>query len=125
MARILIIEDDQQVRGMLRQTLAQAGHEVVEAADGRAGARLHRAEPADLIITDLYMPEKEGLEMIRELVQDFPDIKIIAISGGGSIVRGDYLPLATNLGALRTFQKPLDVQEILKAIQDILPTENE
>jgi YesN/AraC family two-component response regulator len=83
MANILIIDDDQQILNMLSQILKRAGYGVVEALDGKQGLKLYRENPTDLIITDIIMPEKEGLETIMELQRDFPDVKIIAISGGG------------------------------------------
>ena len=123
MARILVIEDDAQVRAMLRQMLERAGYEVVEAPDGRAGVRLYRQEKADLIITDLIMPEKEGIETITELRRDFPDVKIIAISGGGRIAPEVYLRMARSLGALRTFAKPIERKEIIETVQELLHNE--
>ena len=94
MARILIIDDDEQVRRYLRKILEAQGHEVVAASDGKLGIELCREEPTDLIITDIFMPEKEGLETIGELRRDYPDVKIIAISGGGRTGNLDFLPLA-------------------------------
>ena len=83
MARILIIDNDVQILNMLRQTLEREGYDVLKASNGKQGIRLHREEPVDLIITDIIMPEKEGIETILELKRDYPDVKIIAISGGG------------------------------------------
>ena len=83
MARILIIDDEEKFRKMLRQMLERAGHEVVEAPDGKEGVKLYREKLTDLIITDIFMPEKEGIQTIKELKRDFPEAKIIAISGGG------------------------------------------
>jgi CheY-like chemotaxis protein len=108
---------------MLRQMLERAGYEVVEAPDGRAGVRLYRQEKADLIITDLIMPEKEGIETITELRRDFPDVKIIAISGGGRIAPEVYLRMARSLGALRTFTKPIERKEIIETVQELLHNE--
>ena len=120
MKRILVIDDDDQVRQMLKQMLEREGYEVIDAADGKEGIRLYRNEPTDLIITDIIMPEKEGLETIRELKQDFPDIKIIAISGGGRLDPGNYLEIARKWGVGRTFAKPFDRTELLEAIQQLL-----
>jgi len=85
MARILVIDDDIQILEMLGQTLEREGYEVVDALDGKEGMRLYREAPTDLVITDIVMPEKEGVETIMELKRDFPDVKIIAMSGGGQI----------------------------------------
>ena len=76
MALILIIDDDDQIRDVIRRMLEPAGHEVVEAVDGADGIRIYRERPADLIITDLIMPKKEGVELIMELKMEFPDVKI-------------------------------------------------
>jgi DNA-binding response OmpR family regulator len=118
-ARILIIDDESQVRDLLRQALERAGHEVVEARDGREGLRSFRVTPADLILTDILMPEKEGLETIIELRREVPGIKIIAMSGG----RGgklNFLDIAKQLGAQRVLQKPFGVHEVLKMVTELL-----
>ena len=120
MARIVIMDDDVQVLDMLSQTLEQEGYEVVEAANGKEGVRLYREDPADLIITDLIMPEKEGIETIVELKRDFPDVKIIAISGGGQLDPEEYLLMAKKLGAECTFAKPVKREELLKAVSELI-----
>ena len=81
MARILVIDDEPDVRALVEQTLKPAGHEVVPAADGREGVDSYCAKPADLVITDIYMPNQEGLETIVELRRRFPGVAIIAMSG--------------------------------------------
>jgi len=83
MARILIIDDESQIRSMLRLMLERVGYEVDEAPDGLEGIRQYREDPADLIITDLIMPNKDGIGMIIDLKKEFPKVKIIAMSGGG------------------------------------------
>ena len=119
MARILVVDDDPQVRELLKDALMREGHEVVEAPNGDLGIVSYRAEGADVVITDLLMPVKEGMEMIRELQKEDPNVKIIVISGGG--VKGaDYLPLAKDLGAVTTFQKPFRMQEIIEAVKSVL-----
>ncbi len=120
MRRILVIDDDVQFRKMLCQVLERAGYEVVEADNGKKGVKLFRAQPTDLVITDIIMPEQEGIETIRELKRDFPDVKIIAISGGGRIDSKDYLELAGQFGVTRTFGKPLDREEFLAALEELL-----
>lgn len=123
MGRILIIDDDVQILNMLRQILEREGYEVVSAINGNEGIRLYREKPTDLIITDLIMPEKEGIETITELRRDFPDVKIIAISGGGRIAPEVYLRMARSLGALRTFTKPIERKEIIETVQELLHNE--
>lgn len=120
MKQILVIDDERQVRAMLRLALERTGYAVVEASDGKEGIRLYREKLCDLIITDLIMPEKEGIEIIRELKQEFPDIKIIAMSGGGLVSPDNYLYIAGKLGARRTFAKPVDRGELLNAVEELL-----
>jgi len=110
MARIIIIDDDLQILDMLKQTLE---------GDGKEGIRLYRENPADLIITDIIMPKKEGLETIMELKQDFPDVKIIAISGGGRIGPEEYLIMARQLGVQYTFSKPVAREDLLSAVRKL------
>ena len=120
MARILVIDDEEQVQLFMRKILEKDGHEVVDAPDGKVGLRLHREKPADLIITDILMPEKEGLATIMELRREYPDTKIIAISGGGRGGKLDFLSIAKKLGAVRTFTKPFTKQELIDAVHELL-----
>lgn len=120
MARILIIDDEAPIRALLKKILEREGYETVPASGGKEGIKIHRENPADLIITDLIMPEKEGLETIMELRRDFPDVKIIAMSGGGKIDPETYLHIAKTLGAIRTIAKPFDRRELLNTIQELL-----
>jgi DNA-binding NtrC family response regulator len=120
MARILVIEDDEQVSTMLYMTLSKAGHHVEEAPDGEIGTNRFFENPFDLVITDIVMPDKEGLATIQDLLGAFPDLKIIAISGGGQLNPMTYLAMATELGAARAFFKPIDQAELLSAVEDLL-----
>ena len=120
MARILIIDDDERVRTMIRQMLERAGYETIEAPDGKVAAGIYRRTPPDLIVTDIIMPEREGLEIITELRREHPNIKIIAISGGGRVSGVDYLDLAKKLGADRTLAKPFHQEELLDAVRTLL-----
>lgn len=120
MARILIIEDDDEVRQLLGSLLARSGHEVVEAVDGRDGIHRFRTDPADLVITDLIMPRKEGLETIVELRREHPDLRIIAISGGSRDGRENYLNAAQLCGASLIFSKPFDNRDLLAAVDRLL-----
>ena len=120
MARILIIDDESQIRSMLRLMLERAGYEIAEAPDGIDGIRQYRENPADLIITDLIMPNKDGIGMIIELKKEFPEVKIIAMSGGGVNRPEGYLDGAKKLGATRTLTKPIDRDEMLSAVIETL-----
>jgi DNA-binding NtrC family response regulator len=120
MARILIIDDESQIRSMLRLMLERVGYEVDEAPDGLEGIRQYREDPADLIITDLIMPNKDGIGMIIDLKKEFPKVKIIAMSGGGVNRPEGYLDGAKKLGATRTLTKPIDRDEMLEAVKETL-----
>jgi len=124
MARILIIDDDDQVRKMLRLSLNAAGFDVVEAQDGKAAMKLfHQDPPVDLVITDLITPQKEGIETMIEFRRDFPKVPIIAISGGGLIDPNDYLVLAEKLGAQITLEKPFSRKDIIDAVNELITSE--
>ncbi len=118
MPRVLVIDDDADTRALLEQMLTNAGYEVVLAADGREGVALNRANPADLVITDLYMPTQEGLETITQLRKHFPDVKIIAMSG--KTAGATMLPVAKRLGAVAVLNKPFLANELLAAVQRAL-----
>jgi len=117
---ILLIDDDDEFRSMLLESLGQANYEVTEARDGREGLQSYCDHPCDLIITDLIMPEKEGLETIAELRRMYPEVKIIAISGGGRHGPFDYLKMAGLFGARYVLAKPFSRQEVLEAITQVL-----
>jgi DNA-binding response OmpR family regulator len=119
-ARILIIDDEDQPRRMLYQALTRAGYEVVEARDGNEGLARFREAPTDLIITDILMPEKEGLETIIDLRREFPHVKIVAMSGGGRTGSLNFLDIARRLGAQCTLPKPFGLQDMLKAVRELL-----
>jgi len=123
MPRILIIDDEAQIRLMLRMTFEDEGYEVVEASDGAEGIELFTCNPTDCVITDIIMPEKEGIETILELKKLDPELKIIAISGGGKSSPDDYLAAAERLGANRTFFKPIDRAELVTAVRELLQCE--
>ena len=120
MALILIIDDEPQIRSMLKLMLERDGYEVAEAPDGIEGIRIFRQNPADLIITDLIMPNKDGIGVIIDLKKEFPNVKIIAMSGGGLNKPEGYLKGAKKLGAACTLTKPIDRGEMLRAIKDVL-----
>ncbi len=120
MAHILLIDDDSKLRTLIRRILENAGYEVAEAANGRIALDMQRENPADLIITDIFMPEKEGTEFIMDIGVEFPEAKVIAMSGGGNVADVDFLKLAENLGALKTFQKPFDHEEFLATVKELV-----
>ena len=120
MARILIIDDEDELRSMLRQMLEQAGHQVTEAVNGAEGIQLYEQDRPDLIITDIIMPEMEGFETIRELRDTAAELKIIAISGGAPIGTPDNLKIAREFGADAAFAKPIDRQEFLSSVSRLL-----
>ncbi len=125
MARILLVDDDRQIRDMLKLTLERAGHSVVEAENGVQGVNQYCAETIDVVITDIVMPEKEGIETIMELRQINPQVRIIAISGGGRINPDDYLNWAKRFGVNHTFTKPVKRDLLLEAISELMDTECE
>jgi len=120
MATILVIDDDQHVRGMLRTVLEDFGYTVLEAADGNIGVQIFEQNQVDLIITDIIMPDKEGLETIRDIKKTAPEAKIIAMSGGAKVGPGTYLKLAERLGAQRVFEKPIQISVLLNSIAELL-----
>jgi YesN/AraC family two-component response regulator len=115
MATILIIDDEEAIRALLRTTLEAAGHQVMEAANGRIGLDLYRQRPTDLVITDIAMPELNGLDMLLELTREFLHAKVIAISGVGG--EENVLSAAKLLGVRRTFHKPFSMTKLLDAVR--------
>jgi CheY-like chemotaxis protein len=124
MARILLIDDDEQVRLMIRTMLERIGHDVVEAQDGVAGVEKFREDPADLVITDIVMPQKGGIATIFELLRDYPGLRIIALSGGGASRGTDYLEIARQIGASRTISMPVDMEELTETVGELLSQRN-
>jgi DNA-binding response OmpR family regulator len=119
MATILVIEDDREVREYLGEVLSRAGHTVSKAANGRDGVCMFREHPVQVVITDIIMPEKDGIETILDLRRDHPGLKVIAISGGGRSTPENYLHSARLLGADRVFRKPFRNEEILAAVAEL------
>ena len=120
MAKILVFDDEPSILLMIKKMLEKEGHEVDIALNGREGIELFEKNKPDLLITDILMPEKEGLETILELRRKYPELKIIAISGGGRIGPDGYLPSAKLFGADMVFQKPLIQKEFLLAVSILL-----
>lgn len=116
MARILVVDDEPLICSMLDAVLTRAGHDVMIAGDGKQAIAMVEDGPVDLVIADIVMPEKDGLETITQLRKERPRLKIIAISGGSRVGNFDFLAMAERLGAAETFYKPLDNDELLKAV---------
>jgi CheY-like chemotaxis protein len=117
---VLVIDDNEMIREALREMLSQAGYSILEAADGKSGIQIIAQHPIDLIITDLFMPEADGLEVIQYVRRQFPDVKIIAMSGGGSRGLVELLSVAQKMGAHKIFMKPFEWDDILGAIQELV-----
>jgi DNA-binding NtrC family response regulator len=119
--RILVIEDDDTLRDLMKDLFEHNEFHVDTAANGIDGLRRLMNDRYDLIITDIIMPEKEGLETIMEIHSKYPEMKIIAISGGGSMMPKDYLNIARILGAVKTLEKPFLMETLLDAVYEIIP----
>ncbi len=121
MKRILVIDDDDQLRQMIRQILERSHYDVLDAPNGKEGIAIYRRDNPDLVITDIFMPEKEGLETIRELRREYPEVKIIAISGGSPKTEGfSSLQFAIGFGALKTLAKPFSRDQLLQLVRELL-----
>ena len=114
--RILIVDDDAAVRKVLQSILESAGHQVEAATNGREAVSRIALGGIDLIITDLVMPEQEGIETIKQLRAEYPSVKVIAISGAFG---GDYLQIANFMGAHGTLAKPVRVDTVLTAVETV------
>lgn len=120
MARILIVDDDEHIRILLEKVLSNDSHEVVTAENGAVASARQSERPADVVIMDIIMPEKEGFETIIEFRRDYPETKIIAISGGGRLGPDQYLKLARTMGAHFIFEKPLQLTQLREAIHSLV-----
>ena len=129
MGSILIVDDEEDIRDALILVLESAGYDVRVASNGNEAVELQREQPADLIITDIIMPQKDGVSTIKEISQEFPGIKIIAISGGGGVQPVEYVPeaitttaylaAAKEAGADRVFTKPFERNDLIKAVDEL------
>ncbi len=120
MARILVIDDEEPVRTLVREMLQRAGHQVEEAVDGEQGLAAFHRSPADLVITDILMPAKGGLVTIKEIRAAAPDAKIIAMSGGGKTGKLSFLSTARTFPGVRTLKKPFRRNELLTLVEATL-----
>ncbi|MDH4301956.1 MAG: response regulator [Nitrospira sp.] len=117
MPLVLVVDDQDQVRHLIKETLEQAGYEVEEARDGKEGLERYRTKSVDLVIMDILMPEQDGLEGIITLRREFPDARVIAMTGGSEAIGAlNVLDIATMLGATRTLQKPFDLKSLLDTV---------
>ena len=117
--RVLVIEDDEHFRNLTVRWLESYGIEAEGASHGARGLAVQRQRPADVIVTDIYMPEKEGMETIRDLHREFPETKIVAMSGRHPKAKYDVLKGARQVGAARTFKKPFKFEELVAAVRDL------
>ncbi|HVR36113.1 MAG TPA: response regulator [Methylomirabilota bacterium] len=118
---LLVIDDDARFRRLLVTGLQRASYHVLEAASGVEALPMIDQHPVSLVITDIVMPDMEGLELITRLRQNRPDLKIIAMSGGGRLDPGNYLHMAEVLGASRVLAKPFSVADLLRNVRELLP----
>jgi CheY-like chemotaxis protein len=117
--RVLVVDDNPDMRSFVKLVLERAGFDVQVAADGQRALDLQRERPADVLITDIFMPESDGIELIARFKSGFPQVKIIAMSGGGHVSKKDYLPVAKEIGADGVLQKPFAAGTLLRILQDL------
>lgn len=130
MASILIVDDEEDIRDALQMILESVGYDVKVSSDGNEAVKFQRKEPADLIITDIIMPGKDGVSTIKEIRQEFPHTRIIAISGGGGVHSTEYIPeaitttaylaAAKEVGADLIFTKPFERMDLIKAVDELI-----
>ncbi len=120
--RILVVDDDDLYQAMLKKFFTQAGYDVATAENGKEALKLQAQNPAQLLLTDIIMPEMEGIQTVIEFRKLYPDIKIISMSGGGRISPEQYLLMSTRLGAQKAFAKPFKTSELLAAVEELLNT---
>lgn len=116
MARVLVVDDESMLRGVLRKMLERLGHEVFEAADGVLGAEAYAELRTDIVITDIVMPNKDGIRLIIELKEAFPDVRLIAMSGGARTSERDFLEVAKQYGVRQVLHKPFTRAELDAAL---------
>jgi len=117
--RVLVIEDNRDFRNLALRWFQSYGIEAEGAANGAEGLAVQRARPADVIVTDIFMPEMEGIETIHGLLKEFPAVKIIAISGRDPMVKFDVFEVARGVGAVKTFKKPFNFQDLVAAVREL------
>ena len=120
MATILLVEDDTELRKLLTKVLEREQFRVLEASNGLEAMQILELQAPDLVITDIIMPDQDGIGTINQLKKNHPEIKIIAISGGGRMLKEDYLGIAKMLGAHHTFTKPFNNKEFIDKVHELL-----
>jgi DNA-binding response OmpR family regulator len=124
MTKVLLVEDNSDLREMIATALEENGFAVESAPDGLTALALQRNAPAEVVVTDIFLPAGDGIETIITLRRDFPSSRIVAISGGARSMNIDYLPLALKLGADKALEKPFDVDELVAAVREVAAYRN-
>jgi DNA-binding NtrC family response regulator len=119
MSKVLVVDDDEQMRRLLRESFLRNGYVVDTAEDGLDAIKAIELQVPDIVILDLVMPNQEGIETLIQIKREHPSIPVIAVSGGGRIAPKDYLDVASQLGATRTFAKPFRLEDVLKAVFEL------
>lgn len=119
---ILVIDDEPALREILSHVLTEAGHRVVTAGNGKEASKALATSAFDVVVTDVIMPEKDGMQVISEVRKKFPEVRIIAMSGGGHVSRDQYLKIAKGLGAHAILEKPFANQKLLDTIEELTPS---
>lgn len=119
MAKVLVIDDDPKVRNVVARFVELEGHAVVQAENGKEAIDQLQGDPADLVISDIFMPEMDGIEVLIQLREHFPDAKLVAMSGGGAIAASHVLKTAKVLGAVAVLEKPFDLEDIRELLSDL------
>ena len=117
--RVLVVDDDTGVRNFLRMLLELEGYEVATVGNGIEALEVQRSDPAAVVLTDIFMPDADGMETIVKLREEFPQTKIIVMSGGGSYRGADYLALAREIGAAKSLKKPFAPQDLIDAMREV------
>ena len=120
MARIIVIDDQEPIRRIVRRALEQEGHEVLDASEGEMGMQLLERHTAAVVITDIFMPGQDGILTLRQIRKQFPAVKVIVISGGDSTGLLDLRHDAELLGAVKSLQKPFTAAELIQTVRDVL-----
>ena len=120
MASVMVIDDDAAVRGVITKMLERDGHTVTPIEDGKRALRIFAGEPVDLVISDVYMPETDGIEFLMRLREAFPETRIIMMSGGGVVPMDEVLEASTLLGAVGSLQKPIEMAQLRAAVEEAL-----
>jgi DNA-binding NtrC family response regulator len=116
MPHILVVDDEAEIRSSVRRILETKGHQVTEAPDGKTALRHFAGNPADLVISDVYMPDMDGIEFLIRVREAFPEAKIVVMSGGGHMTKEKVLGAASLLGAAEILEKPFTIEEILEVV---------